>query len=409
MLQRLAAAVAGRFSLIAFGEASCPVHCLAAVPNAGEEEGPGWLPKAARPASRRAAVGRGTTAAEAALSCLGEAAELVSACHWGDEPVVRATLAGLGGRAVSPGDLLLLSRRQFAEAERASEQVRGAARLPLPFDAGEAIDWVETGPVGGGPARLVPAAFAYIGYPGAEERWRSYAGSSNGCAAGETIEAATVAGFLELVERDAAAIWWYGRHRRPAVDVAGLPLASDIVRWLAEEGRECRVLDISTDLGVPAVAAISARADCSDLTLGFAARFEPRAAVEAALTELCQQVLARRLGASATDTGRRAQVDARALDHLEPSGIVDVDDLRCAVSSTTGLARSVEVCERHGLELLAIDLTRGALAVPVVRAVVPGLRHTQPNFAPGRLYEVPASLGWERRGEDDLNPLPLPG
>ena len=39
---------------------------------------------------------------------------------------------------------------------------------------------------------------------------------SNGCAAGNTLEEAIVQGFLELVERDAYAIWWYNRLRRAA-------------------------------------------------------------------------------------------------------------------------------------------------------------------------------------------------
>jgi ribosomal protein S12 methylthiotransferase accessory factor len=45
----------------------------------------------------------------------------------------------------------------------------------------------------------------------------------------------------------------------------------------------------------------------------------------------------------------------------------------------------------------------------VVKAVVPGLRHFWPRFAPGRLYEAPVRLGWlERpRAEAELNPVPL--
>jgi len=43
---------------------------------------------------------------------------------------------------------------------------------------------------------------------------------SNGCAAGNTLEEAIVQGFLELVERDAYAIWWYNRLQRPEVDLS---------------------------------------------------------------------------------------------------------------------------------------------------------------------------------------------
>ncbi|BAF60458.1 MAG: hypothetical protein K6T66_14980 [Peptococcaceae bacterium] len=47
--------------------------------------------------------------------------------------------------------------------------------------------------------------------------------------------------------------------------------------------------------------------------------------------------------------------------------------------------------------------------MPVVKVVVPGLRHFWARFAPGRLYDVPAGMGWlkEPLREEDLNPIPM--
>jgi ribosomal protein S12 methylthiotransferase accessory factor len=47
--------------------------------------------------------------------------------------------------------------------------------------------------------------------------------------------------------------------------------------------------------------------------------------------------------------------------------------------------------------------------MPVVKVVVPGLRHFWPRFAPGRLFEVPARLGrlTKQTQYDQLNPIPL--
>ena len=42
---------------------------------------------------------------------------------------------------------------------------------------------------------------------------------SNGNAAGSSIEDAVLQGALELIERDAVALWWYNRSRLPAVDL----------------------------------------------------------------------------------------------------------------------------------------------------------------------------------------------
>ncbi|MGH2585968.1 MAG: YcaO-like family protein, partial [Dehalococcoidia bacterium] len=63
----------------------------------------------------------------------------------------------------------------------------------------------------------------------------------------------------------------------------------------------------------------------------------------------------------------------------------------------------------HGREVLALDQTRPDVQVPVVRVIVPGLRHFWARFAPGRLYDVPVQLGWLRQPlrEEELNPIPL--
>jgi hypothetical protein len=53
-----------------------------------------------------------------------------------------------------------------------------------------------------------------------------------------------------------------------------------------------------------------------------------------------------------------------------------------------------------------LDQTRPDIEVPVVRVIVPGLRHFYRRLAPGRLYDVPVKLGWRDRplAENELNP-----
>jgi ribosomal protein S12 methylthiotransferase accessory factor len=56
-----------------------------------------------------------------------------------------------------------------------------------------------------------------------------------------------------------------------------------------------------------------------------------------------------------------------------------------------------------------LDQTRPDINMPVVKVVVPGLRHFWPRFAPGRLYDVPVRLGRlaEPTAYEDLNPIPV--
>ena len=67
----------------------------------------------------------------------------------------------------------------------------------------------------------------------------------------------------------------------------------------------------------------------------------------------------------------------------------------------------VEIATRAGYDFLVLDQTRPDVQVPVVRVLVPGLRHFYRRFAPGRLYDVPVKLGLldRPRPESELTPF----
>jgi ribosomal protein S12 methylthiotransferase accessory factor len=67
----------------------------------------------------------------------------------------------------------------------------------------------------------------------------------------------------------------------------------------------------------------------------------------------------------------------------------------------------VEIARRAGLDFLVLNQTRPDVAVPVVRVIVPGLRHFYRRFAPGRLYDVPVMLKLLDRplSEHELTPF----
>src|ERR1700761_7400224 len=85
-----------------------------------------------------------------------------------------------------------------------------------------------------------------------------YAADSNGCAAGNTVQEAIVQGFLELVERDAYAIWWYNRDQREELDLNQFDdsYVQDLRTQLGDRGRKLWGLDITSDLGIPTYVAI---------------------------------------------------------------------------------------------------------------------------------------------------------
>jgi ribosomal protein S12 methylthiotransferase accessory factor len=269
----------------------------------------------------------------------------------------------------------------------------------------------------------MPTDLLYFTRPG----HRAMRADSNGNAAGASLADAIAQGFCELVERDGVALWWYNRTRQPAVDLDSFddPWIGALRDRYAGIGREFWVLDVTSDLGVPAMAAVSRRVDkpAEDVMLGFGAHFDPAVALRRALTELAQ-LLPAVAGARPDGTGygaadphirhwwTTATVDNQP--YLRPSdtvvprdrtsyGYVPPADLSAEVD------RAVDIARRHDLDLLVLDQTRPDIRMPVVKVVMPGLRHFWARLAPGRLFDVPVRLGRldAPTAYRDLNPIPL--
>ncbi|MFI6292807.1 TOMM precursor leader peptide-binding protein [Nonomuraea sp. NPDC050790] len=399
------------------------LHCYLSGPNLAMAAG--GLP-GIRAGLRRHSGGKGVTDLHARVSALCEAVERHCGSRLGEEFTVRDSLAGLGGQAVHPNEVMLFHERQYRDREQWNARHMDCQFVPEPFDEHAVLEWTPVHSLLTGRERLLPTELLY--YHGVRQAHAPVfaRADSNGNAAGASREDAIVQGFLELVERDAVAQWWYNRTRHPGVDLDALgdPVVGGLVARHRELNREIWVLDLTSDLGVPVMAALSRRTDRApeDIMLGFGAHFDPRVAVRRALAEH-GQLLPAVLGSRPDGTGygaadprlvawwRRARVDglpyllpetgrARTeLDVRRPPGA----DVREDVSALTALARS------HGLDVLVLDQTRPDIGLPVVKVVVPGLRHFWARFAPGRLYDAPVRAGRlaEPTPYERLNPVPL--
>ena len=238
---------------------------------------------------------------------------------------------------------------------------------------------------------------------------------SNGCAAGNTLAEAIVQGFLELVERDAYAIWWYNRLQRPEVELGQFddPYIRDLKMQLAETGRRLWVLDATNDLGIPTFVTIAhwMQNEQEFVEFGSGAHFDSRVAVLRAMTELNQFLSIGLMGGRNQNPSDQASPLFRLEDHpyLAPSGAVrpDLGSKFGGLDAREQVTACVNLAKQAGLDFLVLDQTRPDIEVPVVRVIVPGLRHFYRRFAAGRLYDVPVKLGWRDRplSEDELNPL----
>ena len=124
------------------------------------------------------------------------------------------------------------------------------------------------------------------------------------------------------------------------------------------------------------------------------------------------------IGLMGGGTGEKPSLDGikplRLQDYpfLTPSGNpVDPARIRPQVGLLDNTREQVDACvdiaRRAGLDFLVLDQTRPDVEVPVVRVIVPGLRHFYRRFGPGRLYDVPVKLGLLDRPlpESELTPF----
>jgi oxazoline/thiazoline synthase len=354
--------------------------------------------------------GKGSTAEQAEASALMEAIERYSGIFQGDEIRKTGRFSDFAkGEAFLANDVQHFSEAQFAS--RNEPHADGEHHpVPDPIDPNAEIEWTPVWSLRDQRFKYFPTGLMYFFY-------EDFHTDSNGCAAGNTREEAIVQGFLELVERDAYAIWWYNRLRRPEVDLSEFDDAyiRDIKSQFADHGRKIWVLDITSDLGVPTYVAIMhwIKDGKENIEFGSGSHFDKRIALLRSLTELSQFL-------SIGEGGLRG--DRSTLDGTTPLKLENYPFLQPATNAIAPpplnmnvpldsvkeqVEACVEVARRAGYDFLVLDQTRPDVEVPVVRVVVPGLRHFYKRFGPGRLYDVPVKLGLldQPRREDELTPF----
>jgi oxazoline/thiazoline synthase len=359
--------------------------------------------------------GKGSTAEQGEASALMEAIERYSGIFQGDEIRANRRFADFpSGEAIPPNEVLLFSDAQLRQGSESTPGSHQQEAIPALFDQSARIEWSPVWSLRDARFKYLPTSLLYFFYRGGA----AFAADSNGCAAGNTREEAIVQGFLELVERDAYAIWWYNRLQRPELDLGQFDdsYVRDLKQQLVQAGRQLWVLDVTSDLGIPTFVAVThwMQNGRENIEFGSGAHFDARIALLRALTELNQFLS---LGLMGGGTGEKPSLDGstplRLQDHsyLTPSGSPMVqpesDSKFGHLDTREQVTACVSLAKQAGLDFLVLDQTRPDIEAPVVRVIVPGLRHFYRRFARGRLYDVPVKLGWRDRPlrENELNPI----
>ena len=224
---------------------------------------------------------------------------------------------------------------------------------------------------------------------------------SIGCAAGPCEAEARLGALLEVIERDAVALWWRGG-LAPGALAADHPAARAAGRLLGELGyplarRQVQMLALTSELGVPVVAALAFGPDGGGFCCGTACRPDWASAGRAAALELCQNELAvalahaKRAGGEAVP-GPRDQAHlvrhetVRAADCLEglaPASagapMLPTGDAATLFGAVAGRMRAL------GFPVLLHSHERDWLGMAVTRVIVPGLACEPSSETPARL------------------------
>jgi len=349
-------------------------------------------------------MGKGVSHSQSQASALCEAIERYCAHYQGDEPLHLASKAQLDKRYYDFQQLVPYSPSQY---QNFTDQAHPDAQLKQAACRynGEPVHWLPIWSLTQDDHVYLPLTSCFANIPFDDDKFARW--HSNGCAAGNTLEEAILQALFELIERDAAAIWWYNRIKRPEFDLQLIDKNNfALLSETLSAQHDFWVLDLTHDIGVPVMVAVGRNKNTLGLSFGFGCHLQSELAAQRALTELCQLIPIR--------CQNGAPFDFDAIEpgpHLFPAPHIQAQSIDCKASADIKLDIENIVSRLNGLNLetLVLNYSREPLPIKTAKVFVPGLCHIWPQLANARLYQAPVSLGWleKANSEQSINPQAL--
>jgi YcaO-like protein with predicted kinase domain len=343
----------------------------------------------ARPNARSVTVaqGKGLTLAAAKASGVMEAIEV-----WHAEHIVRP--------------LKLASHDEMRGEHRLADVMRLPRVRDSRYHAALPLLWIEGVDLLGGGAAWAPFELVSTNYtlplpPGSG----CFQANTNGLASGNHFLEAVSHGICEVVERDATTLWKHlppgspGRRVLDSQSITDADCSSVLERFLAAD-LQVRIWDTTSDVGIASFVCLVMGREGDDADPEFGAGCHPvrEIALLRALTEAAQARNTYITGARDDFHARlyspayRAQRRRYCLQLFEaneaPRNFAHVPSFE-APSIDDDLHRIFARLRAVGIEqVIAVDLTRVAIGVPVARVIVPGLEgamdESKGQYAPGQ-------------------------
>lgn len=328
---------------------------------------------AIRPGAAEGAVsiyaGKGATKPQAKASAMMEAFERYSAEQQDidKEKIITGSFTEMDG-GIDPSSLILPSGTTFTDKTD--------------------LEWLQAVNARTDEECLLPANAVF--HPYQPDRGQFiFKSNTNGLASGNVLEEAVFHGITEVVERDAWSI--FEALRQPKLEVncenTENPLIRDIMVKFRKAGVEVKLVDLTADVEITTMAAVSDDTVLKDpalLTLGVGTHLDPEVAAIRALTEVAQS-RATQIHGTREDTTRAVFMRKAGYQRMkrinkhwfgESQDEVDIADVKnkAKKSFKDDIGTSLKLLKKCGFdEVLYTDLTRLEIDIPVVRVVIPGM------------------------------------
>lgn len=273
-----------------------------------------------------AGYGRTRDFASARAVAVAESLERLAAYTPGKRTSVRAGYADVADAAIDPRSLGLYPDDRY--------RIPGFPYRKFTEDA--VTDWVWGYSFGRDRPVLVPESFVYYRLPKSGGESGFACEISSGCALGGCYEEAVLHGILEVAERDAFLMAWYGRTPLPEIDPATMPdrRIPLVAERIERQGYRVHIFDTTREHGIPSFWTFAEDVTGTERPKAVStggSGLRPAEAMLAALHELSQTV--EYVTLLALDPGWRDRAQHLA-DH--PDDVVSMaDHLLCAASPAT--------------------------------------------------------------------------
>lgn len=379
----------------------------------------------------RAGVGKGTTENQALTSALAEALERCCALYPDRRQIVVARKSELDSLSIDPREFILYSTEQYA-----------SLGFPyLPFEEERLISWqkaieVRDATTNRGPC-FVPAQLVSLSLQSGAANDQLAPMTSNGLAAGPTLQAAILSGILELIERDCLLLNWVNLQSCDQVQVK-CGVEGAIIAHYRENDVLIKIFHLKSDVSAYVMMAVAFSKDDRPpfTTVGLGCSLDPSEAARKSIFELCQV----RHGEIWRGQSRGPAYQIRfpenvrlpedhsgfysagqfsnAFEFLENGTLRPIEQLPSYSRGTlTGdFNNLIESLHRLGMRVFYIDLTLPELkefAISVVRVLIAGLQPMHFGFGMERLggqrlFCVPKLEQFARVGPRRVNTFPHP-